>query len=126
MKPANIKMTPDDRVKVLDFGLAKMVRDDAAADSLELSDGDRGRQSSRCDGRHGGVHESGAGKGQPVDKRTDIWAFGCVLFELLTGERAFTGERATDCLVSVLTKSQTGRCCRRLHRRGSSSCCGDA
>ena len=52
-------------------------------------------------------------KGRPVDKRADIWAFGCVLYEMLTGRRTFEGEDATDTITAVLRDEPTGRRCRR-------------
>ncbi len=103
LKPANVKTT-DNRVKVLDFGLAKMRLDDGAATPSTTP------TISASVSRPGVTVGTAAymspeqAKGNPVDKRADIWAFGCVLFELLTGERAFAGENTTDCLVSVLTK----------------------
>ena len=57
--------------------------------TITISSDDAGRD----DPRDGGVHESRAGQGQPVDKRSDVWAFGAVLYEMLTGRRAFTGRR---------------------------------
>ena len=104
LKPANIKITPDGAVKVLDFGLAKAVTGDAM--SPDLSSGppeDTGRH-------HGAVIGTAAymspeqARGLPVDKRTDIWAFGCVLFEMLTGRVTFAGETISDSVAKILER----------------------
>ena len=103
LKPANITITLDGRVKVLDFGLA-------------LAGGSTGLDAHRAHSRTttGGDTRDGVllgtapymspeqARGQPVDKRTDIWAFGCVLYEMLTGAQAFVGRSATDVLNNVI------------------------
>jgi Tol biopolymer transport system component len=101
LKPANVKITPDGVVKVLDFGLAKAAGGESTPD---LS------QSPTLAGvtRDGIILGTAPymspeqAKGRPVDKRTDLWAFGAVLYELLTGRRAFTGEGVSDTLAHVL------------------------
>ena len=66
-------------------------------------------------------------KGKPLDKRVDIWAFGCVLYEMLTGQRAFAGEDVTDTLAADRrARIPTGRRCRPTRRRPFAGCCGDA
>ena len=92
LKPANIKITPDGVVKVLDFGLAKAVSGNAATADLTQS------PTVTVGGTREGVILGTAAymspeqaRGQAVDKRTDIWAFGCVLYEMLTGGLAFSG-----------------------------------
>jgi serine/threonine-protein kinase len=104
LKPANIKITPDATVKVLDFGLAKAldgerVADPAVANSPTLT---------MAATRQGIILGTAAymspeqARGQVVDRRADVWAFGCVLYEMLTGRAPFAGKDVTDILASVL------------------------
>jgi Tol biopolymer transport system component len=103
LKPANIKLRPDGMVKVLDFGLAKAIAGEF---------GNAAHLPTRTsDGTNQGVILGTAtymspeqARGQPVDKRTDIWAFGCVLYEMLTGRRAFAGDSLTDTLAHVIER----------------------
>jgi serine/threonine protein kinase/WD40 repeat protein len=102
LKPSNIKITPDGAVKVLDFGLAK----DLAA---EASGPDSSESPTIVGATMVGVILGTAAymspeqaRGKPTDKRTDIWAFGCVLFEMLTGSSAFGREAVTDTLAAVV------------------------
>ena len=109
LKPANIGFTSNRVVKVLDFGLAKAVAPRPAS-SLTCDTGpdSRPRLTARSDDRHGRLHEPGAGAGLPVDKRTDIWAFGCVLYEMLTGRLAFAGDGVSDIIAAILEASPPG------------------
>jgi serine/threonine protein kinase/Tol biopolymer transport system component len=103
LKPANVKVTSDDAVKVLDFGLAKAIEGDFASadtgDSPTLSR--MATQAGVLLGTAAYMSPEQA-TGKSVDRRADIWAFGCVLFEMLTGSMAFRGETATDTLASVI------------------------
>src|SRR5687767_9140179 len=108
LKPANIKVRPDGLVKVLDFGLAKALsaeRDTSSPRPLPMSP---------TITSPGMMTEIGVilgtaaymspeqARGKPVDRRSDIWAFGCVLYEMLTGKAAFHGDAVTDTLAAVM------------------------
>ncbi|HEX7798302.1 MAG TPA: protein kinase [Vicinamibacterales bacterium] len=102
LKPANIKITPNGVVKVLDFGLAKLADDGSASDATAVA--------TVAATREGVVVGTAAymspeqARGKPVDKRTDIWAFGCVLFEMLTGISPFAGETGSDSIAAILSR----------------------
>ncbi len=103
LKPTNVKLTPEGKVKVLDFGLAKAYAGDAANDDPSNSP-----TLSAAATMQGVILGTAAymspeqARGKTCDKRTDIWAFGCVLYELLTGQQAFQGETTTEILAAVL------------------------
>jgi serine/threonine-protein kinase len=115
LKPANIKVRPDGMVKVLDFGLAKAV-ESSAATAANMSQLPTVTTPAPLREGYGGQAMTQAGmilgtaaymapeqaRGKPVDARADVWAFGCVLFEMLTGRRAFQGEDVTDTLAAVV------------------------
>src|SRR5688572_1472139 len=98
LKPANIKVTTDSAVKVLDFGLARSEAEapDAVASTLMTSPG-------TVVGTVAYMSPEQA-RGAPVDRRTDLWAFGCVLFEMLSGSRPFDGPSHSDIVAAVLDK----------------------
>ena len=105
LKPANIKIRPDGVVKVLDFGLAK-----AVAPAGLAADGSRLPPQTMGGTRDGLIVGTAAymspeqARGQPVDTRADIWAFGCVLYEMLSGQGPFVGPTVTDTLVAILER----------------------
>src|SRR6266853_1084796 len=105
LKPANVVLGGDGRVKVLDFGLAKAVAGDSSSPDLSQS------PTITMGGTKDGVILGTAAYmspeqacGTPADKRADIWAFGCVLFELLTGRAAFGGETTTEILAAIIER----------------------
>lgn len=107
LKPANIKLTDDGAVKVLDFGLAKTVALDgggAVSGSASLSPTltTPAMTGMRVILGTAAYMSPEQAKGKPVDKRTDIWAFGCVIFEMLSGKRAFEGEDVTETLAFII------------------------
>jgi serine/threonine-protein kinase len=128
LKPANVKVRPDGTVKVLDFGLAKAVEDPASL-----------RETTASPTITSPAMMTGVGvilgtapymspeqaKGRSADKRSDVWAFGCVLYEMLTGRRAFPGDDVSDTLAGVLRsepdwrtlRADTPGSIRRLLRR---------
>ena len=97
LKPANIRIAPDGTLKVLDFGLARATASDHAVTATVSAAG-------VIVGTAAYMSPEQA-RGQAVDKRTDIWAFGCVLFEMLTGVAAFDGDSGADIVSAVLTRT---------------------
>jgi serine/threonine-protein kinase len=92
---------------VLDFGLAKLTAQDTSSTATSLSDSPTIITGSTVPGLILGTAaymSPEQAKGKPVDKRTDIWAFGCILYECLTGKRLFAGESATESIADVLHK----------------------
>ena len=102
LKPGNIKITPDGTLKVLDFGLAKATADvDSRSDGLVVPAGDSATRTGVVMGTAPYMSPEQA-NGEKVDKRTDIWAFGCVLYEMLTGGAAFAKTTGAETIGAVL------------------------
>jgi serine/threonine-protein kinase len=105
LKPANIKVTPDGKVKILDFGLAKAYVGDQG--NIDMADSPTISVAATQQGVILGTAaymSPEQARGKPVDKRADIWAFGVVLFEMLTGKNMFSGEDVTSTVARVLER----------------------
>jgi len=107
LKPANVIITPDGNVKVLDFGLAKAM---SPVDERSVTEMANSPTITAELTRAGTILGTAAymspeqARGKPLDKRTDIWSFGCVLYECLGGQRPFEGETATDLIAKILER----------------------
>ena len=101
LKPANIKVRVDGSVKVLDFGLASIFTPDAHADVVVETMTMTSPQTMVGTPAYMSPEQA---RGEPADQRADVWAFGCVLYEMLTGRRAFAGQSTVDVLAGVLER----------------------
>jgi serine/threonine protein kinase/Tol biopolymer transport system component len=107
LKPENIKIDPEDKVKVLDFGLAKALADPGASSDVAINQADSPTLTniSTLPGQLLGTApymSPEQARAKPVDKRSDIWSFGCVLYECLTGKPLFQGEDVTETLATII------------------------
>jgi serine/threonine protein kinase len=118
LKPANIKQTPEGKVKVLDFGLAKALE----PDKLGAGSSDSPTMISAAPSQANVILGTAAYmspeqvRGKAVDERTDVWAFGCVLYEMLTGKPAFEGESVVEILGGIMKAIPIGPRCRNRPR----------
>ncbi len=101
LKPANVQVAPDGTVKVLDFGIAKVQEPEGSSDLSQSPTAMLPTATGVIMGTAPYMSPEQA-RGQPVDKRTDIWSFGCVLYEMLTGDRAFERGTHADTLSAIL------------------------
>jgi Tol biopolymer transport system component len=102
LKPANVEIAPGDVVKVLDFGLARISREATADDPTGLPDGTAGATVEGFVLGTPAYMSPEQARGQVADKRTDIWAFGCVVYEMLAGRPAFAAETVSSLLAAIL------------------------
>ena len=107
LKPANMKVRPDGTVKVLDFGLAKALAGDGTGGDLSRAPTLTATGAATQEGVVLGTPAYMSPeqmRGKPLDRRTDIWSFGCVLFEMLTGHAAFLGQTRSDTIARILER----------------------
>jgi serine/threonine protein kinase len=103
LKPANVMLTPEGKVKVLDFGLAKSTQPtEAATDTVNQLEGQTGEGVILGTPAYMAPEQA---RGRPVDRRCDLWALGCVLFESLTGRKVFRGKTFQDMLAAIIEDS---------------------
>jgi serine/threonine-protein kinase len=105
LKPGNVMITPAGKVKVLDFGLAKAFQAESSCEDLSQSPTITAESVSQGKIMGTAAYMSPEqARGKPLDKRTDIWSFGCVLYEALSRKRAFAGQTISDSIAAVLTR----------------------